>query len=154
MMAQRPVARAGDQAPGDPRSPRSSGAPAGRELPVSPAHHAGAAEQGLTGMVMKLFSTQLGYDLSKTALDVLGDRALPRRPQYARHGDVHYSYMWSLVDRRGTANVQRNIIAERGLGLPRDNRPAGRALCVIGLGGWRLGGHVPRPLWKPNRVTA
>src|SRR5215470_354140 len=32
-------------------------------------------DQGLAGMVMKLFSTQLGYDLSKTALDVLGDRS-------------------------------------------------------------------------------
>ena len=31
-------------------------------------------DPGLAGMVMKLFSTQLGYDISKTAMDVLGDR--------------------------------------------------------------------------------
>src|SRR5262252_2395074 len=31
-------------------------------------------DQGLTGMVMKLFTTQLSYDIGKTAMDVLGDR--------------------------------------------------------------------------------
>ena len=81
-------------------------------------------DQGLAGMVMKLFTTQLGYDISKTAMDVLGDRAALAR------GDVHtpdmgmfsYSYMWALgvLIAGGTANIQRNIIAERGLGMPRD----------------------------------
>ena len=81
-------------------------------------------EQGLAGMVMKLFTTQLGYDISKTAMDVLGDRGALAR------GDMHtpdmgmfsYSYMWALgvLIAGGTANVQRNIISERGLGMPRD----------------------------------
>ncbi len=83
-------------------------------------------DQGRAGMVMKLFTTQLNYDISKTAMDVLGDRGALAR------GDVNtpdmgmfsYSYMWTLgvLIAGGTANVQRNIIAERGLGLPRDKR--------------------------------
>jgi alkylation response protein AidB-like acyl-CoA dehydrogenase len=83
-------------------------------------------DPGLAAMVMKLFTTQLGYDISKCAMDVLGDRAALAR------GDVNtpdmgmfsYSYMWSLgvLIAGGTANVQRNIISERGLGMPRDKK--------------------------------
>jgi len=85
-------------------------------------------EQGLAGMVMKLFSTQLGYDLSKTALDILGDRSALGRGDLNTPdmGMFTYSYMWSLgvLIAGGTANIQRNIIAERGLGMPRDSKSA------------------------------
>jgi alkylation response protein AidB-like acyl-CoA dehydrogenase len=81
-------------------------------------------DQGMAGMVMKLFTTQLGYDISKTAMDVLGDRgALARGDVNAPDmGMFSYSYMWALgvLIAGGTANIQRNIIAERGLGMPRD----------------------------------
>ena len=83
-------------------------------------------DQGLPGMVMKLFTTQLGYDLGKTAMDVLGDRgALARGDMNTPDmGMFSYSYMWSLgvLIAGGTANIQRNIIAERGLGMPRDKK--------------------------------
>jgi len=83
-------------------------------------------DQGLAGMVMKLFTTQLSYDISKTAMDVLGDRAALARGDFNTPdmGMFSYAYMWSLgvLIAGGTANVQRNIIAERGLGLPRDKK--------------------------------
>ena len=46
-------------------------------------------EPGLAGMVMKLFATQLGYDIAKLAMDVLGDRgALGAGERTHPHGHV------------------------------------------------------------------
>jgi alkylation response protein AidB-like acyl-CoA dehydrogenase len=83
-------------------------------------------DPGLAGMVPKLYSTQLGYDLAKLAMDVMGDRGLlaPGEPNAPAMGMFGTAYMWSLgvLIAGGAANIQRNIIAERGLGLPRDAR--------------------------------
>src|SRR5262245_34067908 len=83
-------------------------------------------DAGLAGMVTKLYNTQLGYDLAKLAMDVVGDRALlaPGEPNAPAMGMFGMAYMWSLgiLIAGGAANIQRNIIAERGLGLPRDAR--------------------------------
>ena len=86
-------------------------------------------EPGLASMLNKLTSTNIGHKLAKLALDLAGDQALESpssdevmnmRP---RGGQAWISqYMWSLgvAIAGGTANIQRNVIAERGLGLPRD----------------------------------
>jgi alkylation response protein AidB-like acyl-CoA dehydrogenase len=83
-------------------------------------------DQGLPGMVMKLFTTQLSYDISRLAMDVLGDRGALARGDLNTPdmGMFSYSYMWALgvLIAGGTANIQRNIIAERGLGLPREKK--------------------------------
>jgi len=81
-------------------------------------------EAGLAGLVSKLYGTQLGYDVARLAMDVLGDRGLlaPGEPSAPAMGMFITAYMWSLgvLIAGGTANIQRNVIAERGLGLPRD----------------------------------
>jgi alkylation response protein AidB-like acyl-CoA dehydrogenase len=81
-------------------------------------------EPGLAGLVSKLYGTVLGYDVAKVAMDMLGDRGIlaPGEDSAPAMGMFITAYMWSLgiLIAGGTANIQRNVIAERGLGLPRD----------------------------------
>jgi len=81
-------------------------------------------EPGLAGLVSKLYGTMLGYDVARVAMDMLGDRGLlaPGEDSAPAMGMFLTAYMWSLgvLIAGGTANIQRNVIAERGLGLPRD----------------------------------
>ena len=51
-------------------------------------------------------------------MDVLGSSAAVTDPAYA---DLHRLFLWSRSDTiyAGTNQVQRNLIAQRALGLPR-----------------------------------
>jgi alkylation response protein AidB-like acyl-CoA dehydrogenase len=85
---------------------------------------------GLAGMMNKLSSTNIGHRIAKLSLELLGDGALlaPNQKESMMRGSVTgygawvNQFMWSIgiAIAGGTANIQRNIIAERGLGLPRD----------------------------------
>ena len=81
-------------------------------------------EPGVAGLVSKLYGTQLGYDIGKLAMDMMGDRGMlaPGEDNAPAMGMFVTAYMWSLgiLIAGGTANIQRNVIAERGFGLPRD----------------------------------
>ena len=81
-------------------------------------------EPGVAGLVTKLYGTTLGYDVDTLAMDLLGDRGMlaPGEPSAPAMGMFITAYMWSLgiLIAGGTANIQRNVIAERGFGLPRD----------------------------------
>jgi alkylation response protein AidB-like acyl-CoA dehydrogenase len=90
---------------------------------------AGKSEDpGIIQMMNKLSSTNIGHMVSKLALDLIGDDGMlepgARRARQAPEDNSGWvaQYMASLggAIAGGTANIQRNIIAERGLGLPRD----------------------------------
>lgn len=71
-------------------------------------------ELGAESSVGKLFWSQLDVDLHETALDLLGARG-------ELAGDWMSGYLFSLAGPiyAGTNEIQRNVVAERLLGLPR-----------------------------------
>ena len=80
----------------------------------------------------KVMNTDFGQRISALALELIGDSAqlAPRSDKPGvRPGDEKWMAQFfgslALSTAGGTANIQRNILAERGLGLPRES--AGRA---------------------------
>lgn len=84
-------------------------------------------------MMNKLYSTDLMQRLTSLAYELLGDTGLvmpsPEEAGMALLPDAPGSwtaqYMFAIANSiaGGASNIQRNIIGERGLGLPRDLRP-------------------------------
>lgn len=86
---------------------------------------------GIGALMNKLIGTNIGHDVAKLAQELIGDDLLlmpPLGKDGGRDGNARWvnQIMGSLgvAIAGGTSNIQRNIIAERGLGLPRD--PAGK----------------------------
>jgi alkylation response protein AidB-like acyl-CoA dehydrogenase len=83
---------------------------------------------GVAAMVVKLNGCQLNHDLARLAIDALGEiGALYRGSKHERAGgrwQFQYMITLGLIIGGGTAQIQKNIIAERGLGLPREPKPA------------------------------
>ena len=82
----------------------------------------------LAGLVIKLVGTELRHQLEALAIDALGEiGALYRGSPLLRDEGMwqqHYMYFLGLIIGGGTAQIQKNIIAERGLGMPREPKLA------------------------------
>ena len=91
---------------------------------------AAGEEPGPVALMMKLLLTEIGHDIALLAQELIGAEGLTepegawRRSGGAPRGPNKWldQIMGSLGNSiaGGASNIQRNIIAERGLGLPRD----------------------------------
>ena len=71
----------------------------------------------------KMWQSQLGQRIADAAIDIMGPDAQlkPGEPEAPVNGRYERSYRYTVVDTigGGTSEVQKNIIAARGLGLPK-----------------------------------
>jgi alkylation response protein AidB-like acyl-CoA dehydrogenase len=85
-------------------------------------------DPGVARLIVKLVGCELNHELAAFAIDALGELGIlyGDSPRLRAHGQWQTSYMFDLglIIGGGTAQIQKNIIAERGLGLPREPKAA------------------------------
>jgi alkylation response protein AidB-like acyl-CoA dehydrogenase len=71
--------------------------------------------------IAKLFNTELSQRIARTAMKLIGTNALLMGSEAPMKGRAPSSYLQTVSSTiaGGTSEVQRNIVATRGLGLPR-----------------------------------
>jgi alkylation response protein AidB-like acyl-CoA dehydrogenase len=96
-------------------------------------------ESGVKRMIVKYGGTMLGWRLSSLAIDALGAAGLPyetlgedAEADDATTWNIDYMYDVGLMIGGGSTNIQKNIIGERGLDLPRE--PKVQTAAAIGRG--------------------
>lgn len=90
-------------------------------------------DPGPIQLMMKLLLTEIGHDIALLAQELMGEHAMVEPASAGGRGKREPrgpnkwldQIMGSLGNSiaGGASNIQRNIIAERGLGLPRDSAP-------------------------------
>ncbi|MBV9330136.1 MAG: acyl-CoA dehydrogenase family protein [Alphaproteobacteria bacterium] len=85
-------------------------------------------DPGMARLIVKLQGCELNHDLAGFAIDALGELGIlyGASPHLRAGGQWQTQYMFDLglIIGGGTAQIQKNIIAERGLGMPREPKPA------------------------------
>jgi alkylation response protein AidB-like acyl-CoA dehydrogenase len=88
-------------------------------------------DSGVKRMIIKYGGTMLGFRLASLAIDALGTDGLPfesagedAEDDDATTWNIDYLYDVGLMIGGGSNNIQKNIIAERGLDLPREPKVA------------------------------
>ena len=82
--------------------------------------------QGSVGLMMKLLLTETGHEIALLAEELIGDFGLIEPAPAGTRGRGPERWLDQIMGSLGNSiaggatNIQRNIIAERGLGLPRD----------------------------------
>jgi alkylation response protein AidB-like acyl-CoA dehydrogenase len=81
---------------------------------------------GISASVSKLVTTELNHDLAGAALDILGSYGpLGKKDKRVYDGGIwptDFMFSLGLIIGGGTSQIQKNIISERGLGMPRESR--------------------------------
>ena len=79
---------------------------------------------GLARMIVKLQGTELRHDLEGMAIDIMGEVGLSYgdnpHTRSAGSWQSQYMYFLGLIIGGGTSQIQKNIISERGLDMPRE----------------------------------
>jgi len=83
----------------------------------------------MAGIIQKYYGTELRHELEGFAVDVMGEigTLYEDSPHLRDKGSWQFLYMYylGLIIGGGTSQIQKNIIAERGLGMPREPKVQG-----------------------------
>ena len=82
---------------------------------------------GMSGLLVKLQGCELNHHIAELAIDVMGEYGmLYEDSPFARDRGMwqtHYMFDLGMIIGGGSAQIQKNIISERGLGMPREPKP-------------------------------
>jgi alkylation response protein AidB-like acyl-CoA dehydrogenase len=85
------------------------------------------ANPGVAALVTKLAGCEVSHQLNALGIDAMGELGTlyEGSPHERDHGRWQRQFMFTLglIIGGGTAQIQKNIISERGLGLPREPKP-------------------------------